>query len=119
MIIRNGFVSNSSTSSFLIYGVALDSSQIKELLGYPDIEDENGDEEEFDAYEILEDKLPHGLEYHRPDYDDDYYIGESWSSVKDDETGKQFKERIEASLKSVFGDKLSGFSTLEAAWRDG
>ena len=116
MIIRNGFVSNSSTSSFLIYGVCLDDSEIKDLLGVTS--DEEGDEID-DVYEVLDEKLPKGLEHYRPEYDDSYYIGASWSNVGDDETGKQFKERVENDLKSVFGDKLSGFSTLEYAWRDG
>ena len=38
--------------------------------------------------------------------------------VKDDETGKQFKESIEKELKSIFGDSIE-CATHKEAWRDG
>ena len=97
MKIRNGFVSNSSTSSFCIYGAAIDKSKVDE-----------------DAVEKA------GLEYHRgdPNNGDDYvYIGRSWCSIKDDETGAQFKKNIEILLKEMF--ETTKCSTYEEAWRDG
>ncbi len=103
MKIRLGFVSNSSTSSFLIYGVCVDIVDSDEI------------EEAMDAMET-------SLDTHNP-YGENTYIGISWEEVKDDETGAQFKARVEKAVNSVL-DKVdySGerkFTTHEEAWSDG
>jgi hypothetical protein len=108
MKIRNGFVSNSSTSSFLIYGVLLDES-------YPEADDSFYDRAESEMYDL---KLPLGAHYF-----DGTYIGTSWSKVKDDETGRQFKDRVESSIKELIDhmgldtEKLK-FGTFEEAWEN-
>lgn len=91
MKVRNGFVSNSSTSSFLIYGITAE-------------EGEFGDEpeEKFGGVcEFLDKAFSHedGIEFHFPEGYDGYYIGASWDSIRDDETGAQFKARIEKTLR--------------------
>jgi hypothetical protein len=103
---RFGFVSNSSTSSFLIYGVAIDPSNLKDLwlTKEPDSKTDEDDEDDYDddVYGLLEEKLKNsGLEYHVPDGYDCVYIGASWSAVKDDETGAQFKARVEKMLSDI------------------
>jgi len=45
------------------------------------------------------------------------YVGRSWSSVKDDETGAQFRKSIEDALAVIGFDGKS--CTFEEAWRDG
>jgi hypothetical protein len=98
MKIRNGFVSNSSTSSFCIYGACIDRDKVDE-----------------DAVEKL------GLSYHYGDPNNDsdmVYIGRSWSSVKDDETGKAFKESIERLIEQLCGESKE-CTTYEEAWHDG
>lgn len=85
MKIRNGFVSNSSTSSFLIYGVFVEG------FSYDDCD------------QIM--KNTNGFSYYCPEGCDGAYIGISWSDITDDETGKQFKERIEKQLRELFKDK--------------
>jgi broad specificity phosphatase PhoE len=94
MKIRHGFVSNSSTSSFLIYGTTL-----------------TGDEyDEVDWKAVRE----AGLETHHPEYGD-LVIGASWDTVKDDETGKQFKERVESAITKLI-KREADCSTHEDAW---
>jgi len=112
MKIRSGFVSNSSSSSFLIYGAFLNSSDIKELLKLS--EEEQQDELDY----ILQERT--GFEVHAPidDYDDGYYIGRSYDSIGDDETGKQFKESVEKKLEEVFGKKIE-CSVHEESWYNG
>lgn len=110
MKIRRGFVSNSSTSSFLIYGICVEEGEEKGLIGET--------EDFFESFEkILEGT---NLEWHAPE-ECGIFIGLSWDGVKDDETGKQFKERVRGELEKVFGKKIKDFElgTHSYAWREG
>src|ERR1035437_1771005 len=103
---RSSFVSNSSTSSFLIYGIIV--SDLNFLTSDLDI----------DIDTMIED-LKLDLVTHSPD-GDDTYVERSWDNVKDDQTGKQFKESVEADVTKLF--KLVNTpkcKTHEYAWRDG
>lgn len=105
MKIRSGFVSNSSSSSFLIYGVYADNSEIKKALARAKVEvDEDSDYVADELYNLVKDDSD--VQTHSPDYSDGAYVGASWSRVKDNETGAEFKARIEAELKGIFGDDV-------------
>lgn len=117
MKIRMGFVSNSSSSSFAIYGTRVDSNEVLDMLlkhkkitkkQYNKCQEEDNSEVgdiidwgrcmdnfnnslvlvgDFECYETL-------------------YIGRELASIDDDETGKQFKESTEKELKDLFGKEM-------------
>lgn len=106
---RTGFVSNSSSSSFLIYGAVISEDDITEEFfqkhlkeEYPEFNtlEELQDSDEYDHAELVEyiaEKLDIDIHY---GYEDKYF-GYSWDMVDDDETGRQFKERIQNKLKEL------------------
>lgn len=87
-----------------------------ELLDLLNVSEEERKADDFYIYDTIDENVSNlGLEFYIPDGYDYCYIGRSWSEVGDDETGKQFKDRVEAELKGVFGDKLE-FDTYEEAY---
>jgi len=96
---RLGFVSNSSSSSFCIYGSEIDLSKFQE-------------NEDWD--EKVEDFLSKaGLKFICDGESEYYAVGKSFDSIKDDETGKQFKDGIEEAVKKLFPDQKLRFETCE------
>ena len=139
MKIRQGFVSNSSSSSFCIYGVSKEESEIIDALvakGAPEEEFEDGVYEYLDTWSYDwhkkegkltdEDKAKFEGRFLHPDDGFEYesimgechFIGISWKNINDDETGAEFKARIEAKMTELFGEDTE-CSTHEEAWRDG
>jgi len=119
MKVRKGFVSNSSTCSFTIYGAWLDRNDVMKALKEKQDEDYlktiekwkedyTEDGEEFDEEEI--DDLSYFFEcvfgnlFTHYDWDTgDVALGEGFASMDDDETKAEFKKRIEESLKEKLG----------------
>lgn len=99
MKIRNGFVSNSSSSSFLIYGVRDEAIYNKV---------ENG-EITFKDKRIRTHCYSDGCAY---------YVGVSWDEIMDDETGKQFKETIKKEISDAWGHEVK-CGTFSESWYDG
>ncbi len=97
MKIRQGFVSNSSTTSFCLYGVGIDKDLWNEAR-------EHG--LEFEPYSEYSDK--------------EYALGLSWHKICDSETGAEFKQRVRDLVRKALPDaKDEEFGNQEDAYRDG
>ena len=129
MKLRTGFVSNSSSSSFVVYGTSFDDASdfiklviknddklkakiekhVKEQYGESGEDGEPATLEDIiedDYYEILEIILEDiGMEYTTPE-DGGVMIGVSPFDIKDDETGAQFKARVKAEIEKIVGKKV-------------
>jgi hypothetical protein len=120
---RGGFVSNSSSSSFVLYGayvpidldnpviLALFETAVKESRWECDEEttlEDSVSEQSYEAAELLADAA--GLEYGLPEGSEPCF-GLSPQSFKDDETGAEFKARARAALARI------GF-TEEPCWHE-
>jgi len=103
MKIRKGFVSNSSTTSFCIYGLYFDSNAAAVAASSVDSMDE----------------IDYALLHYGQN--DEVYAGLSPTEIEDDETGRQFKDRIEEKLKEIFPNlsEHQKFGYFEDAYYDG
>lgn len=79
MKIRLGFVSNSSSTSFCIFGLYV------------------GDNVEVEALKLVKDNELR-VEYGCSEWDDSVYVGLPPSAMKDDETLSQFRDRVRRQL---------------------
>ncbi len=112
MKIRMGFVSNSSTTSFCIYGALLTVEEVAKRLGLPE-KDAHGA-----IYDLAE---KNNLScYVPPDDYGEYYLGVDWPEIGDNETGAEFKKRVTKKLKEVFHlTKAQKYATHSNGWYDG
>jgi len=131
MKIRQGFVSNSSSCSFLIYGIYIEESKMIEQFKKNQLKkaspgeraktlllNKDEDLEDLDGYDFLNTIMKDAKGFSWDTLEGcDWFVGKSWDLVDDNETGKQFKESVEKTLKDLFGDDIK-CSTHNEAWRD-
>jgi hypothetical protein len=95
---RFGFVSNSSSSSFVVYGISgFDEAEIAEIAKtkLKELGEDISDYED-DSSEAIYDYFVEELGW---SYNGEYsMLGRSWSSINDDETGAEFKKSVEDAL---------------------
>ncbi len=111
MKIRQGFVSNSSSSSFCMYGVELSHEDMKQFIS-DDIDTTKScwhyDLDWYDVTSEINKKFGEDFSF---EYDGEscecFYIGKTLKSLKDDETGKDFKESVDVKVKEFFGKEKS------------
>jgi len=108
MKVRTGFVSNSSSSSFVIYGRTYKDETLAKALNI-DMEDENIDFVEK-LYEVLDNS---DFSYHCDNEENQWYIGQQILNMNEDETLFNFKKRIEREVTEKFGNEKDDSSQEE------
>ena len=129
------FVTNSSTSSFIAWGISIDESDVKkgeELLKklyeydkeyYKKYENEVPDFEKWkEDYDIIESLYglarKQKLDCARPCYDDTFCVGRSPFEMEENETLAEFKDKIKADIKEAFGIEVEKLTAIEEVWED-
>lgn len=120
MKVRTGFVSNSSSSSFCAFGVAvgMDEEELTKL-GMVFTEDDRDSDGYIDEMGEIIYNAADGCNLKCTyDYDSTMaYVGLEYPDMADDETMGQFKERAKVAVKKMFPNiQDDAFGHIEESW---
>jgi hypothetical protein len=111
MKFRGGFVSNSSSSSFCIYGLYLEEAEYSKISDGYDLNE--------DVDKKLQDAGLSSVHLVTGQGDGYAYIGRDYSDIGDDETGRQFKDSVEKAVALLFPGQEKKCGMHEESWYDG
>lgn len=104
MKVRNGFVSNSSSTSFALYGAYVSDDQVMAAGLHKGLFTEEK-QDDYEAYDVIDTLLEEvDLTYSTPN--GEYLVGQDYDDMGEDETKKQFQERIKNTLQEIFGGDI-------------
>lgn len=121
MKIRIGFVSNSSSSSYLIYGTEVPSGTLKDL-AQKEAEKYGDGMKIYYAWDGLRDLFLGTrvtIEGRNDDIYSSVYVGGDPRSMRGDETMDAFKAEIEKTIKEKLGNYCLPFGWHEDGWYNG
>ena len=105
MKVKDGNVSNSSTTSFLMHGKVFEEG---------DFELKDGEDLYDKIYDIFGDKF----EIYCSPWSCEVYVGKSLDDVGQDETRSDFAAKVNAAMSKAAGYEVIGES-VAGEWRDG